>query len=364
MRVCFLRVGVAFPVFLLAILIGGFHGVCADELNDGARNELRKEASWDWPNVLVYEEQLLSYLEQRQADEAIRTQVVQFWRDTADAMRGPDLLTRLLDAASIVDPRIGELRDQLQDPRSQAFHPRDKEWLTSDVPGWMQDTIRLACGRAFAQRQMYDESLETLTGLELVQVCDPSTLIFYRATCEHHLLRAKECLANLDLLLERKEELPNRYAQLAELMRSDIKTLEEDSLDEVARLMRDVERRLELGRAGKRVRDEEQEIVDKLDQMIDQIEQRLQEQQQQQQNQSGKQSQGQPQGSPMEDSQLGGPGGGPGDVDQKNVGDRSGWGNLPPAQRQESLQRLTEELPSHYRSIIEGYFKQLAEEKK
>ena len=56
------------------------------------------------------------------------------------------------------------------------------------------------------------------------------------------------------------------------------------------------------------------------------------------------------------------PGKGPGDVDQKKIGDRAGWGNLPPAQRQEALQRLTEELPSHYREVIEGYFRQLAKD--
>ena len=54
---------------------------------------------------------------------------------------------------------------------------------------------------------------------------------------------------------------------------------------------------------------------------------------------------------------------GPGDVDQKDQGDRAGWGNLPPAQRQEALQRLTEELPSHYREVIEGYFRQLAKDR-
>lgn len=65
----------------------------------------------------------------------------------------------------------------------------------------------------------------------------------------------------------------------------------------------------------------------------------------------------------MEDSQIAG-GQGPGDVDKRDNGQRSGWGNLPPAQRQESLQRLTEELPSHYREVIEGYFRQLAKEKR
>ena len=51
---------------------------------------------------------------------------------------------------------------------------------------------------------------------------------------------------------------------------------------------------------------------------------------------------------------------GKGEVDEKDVGDASGWGNLPPAQRQEALQSITKDLPSHYREVIEAYFKRLA----
>lgn len=325
------------------------------------QESLTKSASWEWPEVANFEEHLLSYLDQLQADEPTRRQVDEFWNSTTTDQRGPALLDRLLNAASLVEPRIDALRLQLTDPSTVPMHPRDIPWLTSDVPGWLQDTLRLACGRAFAQRRLYDEALESLSGLELVQVCDPSSLIFYRATCEHHLMQQQECLANVALLLEHEDELPVRYAQVAHLMQSDIEPLETDSLDEVARLMRDVERRLGLGRAGTRVREEEDEIVEKLDKLIDQIEEQMQKQQQQRSQQNNGQQEGQTQ--PLEESQIAG-GSGPGDVDDKENGNRAGWGNLPPAERQESLQRLTEELPSHYRDVIEGYFRQLAKEQR
>lgn len=344
--------------FSLACLVGmTFFSPCASTVQ--AADELKKSASWNWPEVSVFEVQLLSYLEQQQATDDVQEQLESFWTATEASSRGPEMLDRLIEAASLIEPRIAKLSKQLADPNQIPTAPGDLDWLTSDVPGWLQDTLRLATGRAFAQRRLYDEALETLAGLELVQVCDPASLIFYRATCEHHLLKQEQCIANVNLLLERQDELPTRFAQLAQLMLADIEPLESDSLDEVARLMRDVERRLDLGRAGKRVREQEQEIIDKLDKLIDKIEQQMQQQQNSQNSQgSGSQSQG----TPMDDTKIGGGPRGAGDVDQKELDERNSWGNLPPAQRQESLQRLTEELPSHYREVIEGYFRQLAKE--
>jgi TolA-binding protein len=115
-----------------------------------------------------------------------------------------------------------------------------------------------------------------------------------------------------------------------------------------------------LGLSGTIVRAQEQQIIEKLDKMIDQIEQQLQEQQRQQQQQQQAQSdKSKGQGKPMEDSRVAGASG-PGDVDPKKIGDRGGWGDLPPAQRQEALQNMTKDLPSHYREVIESYFKALA----
>src|SRR5690606_7634768 len=130
---------------------------------------------------------------------------------------------------------------------------------------------------------------ETLAGLEVANVCDPATLLFYRAAAEHHLLKKDECLADVRLLPQRENELPSRFAKLAQLMQADMEPLKADSVDEIARLMQVVERRLDLGRAGTRVREEEQQIVDKLDKLIENIEQQMQQmqQQQQQQQQSG-----------------------------------------------------------------------------
>lgn len=354
---CGVSTGILFPHSLSPLFSADSGAAAADQLE--------KAATWKWPDVAAIEQHLDSYLDQIQAGEAARTKVLEHWKQTVEASKGPALLERVLTTASLVEPRIAELVARLNDPGASQIVVKDVPWLSSDVPAWLQDAVRLAIGRNLAQRRLYDEALETLTNLDIKQVCDPASLVFYRAVCQHHLLQKKECVTNVELLLERKAELPARFTQVAQLMVADIKPLKNDSLDEVARLMNDVQRRLDLGRAGTRVREEEKEIVDKLEKMIDQIEQQMkQQQQQQQQQQSGqKQQQAQGQGNPMQQSMAPGGPPGAGDVDQKDTGKRDGWGNLPPAERQASLQRMTQELPSHYREVIEGYFRQLAKEK-
>jgi hypothetical protein len=126
--------------------------------------------------------------------------------------------------------------------------------------------------------------------------------------------------------------------------------------------MTDVTRRLDLGRANSEVQEREQKIIDKLTKLIEDIEEKQRQQQQQQQKQSaGGQGQGQGSGQekPMDDSQIAG-GSGQGDVDRKKIGERDGWGNLPPAEREEALQQISRDLPTHYREAIEAYFRKLA----
>jgi hypothetical protein len=53
---------------------------------------------------------------------------------------------------------------------------------------------------------------------------------------------------------------------------------------------------------------------------------------------------------------------GQGDVAKKPVGNESGWGDLPPRQRQEALQQIGKDFPAHYRDVIEQYFRKLASE--
>ena len=216
------------------------------------------------------------------------------------------------------------------------------------------NNLKLYYARWLAQSQLQDECLSVLEGMKPQSVVDPATLLFYQATGYHRILAKEKCLTAIELLLENEEHIPRRYSTLANLMKADITPLKKDSLDEVARLMSDIQRRLKLGRAGTRVRQEEDDVVAKLDKMIEELEK-----QQQQQQQSGQGSGSLNPSSPAQDSTpLGGSG--PGNVDRRNQGAVEDWGSLPPKERQKALQQISKELPAHYREVIEEYFRKLA----
>ena len=137
--------------------------------------------------------------------------------------------------------------------------------------------------------------------------------------------------------------------------------LEEDSLDEISRLMDSIKVRLGHGRVGKRVRTEEDDVIAKLDKMIEDLEEQAKQAQQQQASSSGQPSNSLNPSKPMEDSIPGG-GNGPGNVDAKDNKPTDGWGDLPPKERQQALQQLGKEFPSHYRDVIEEYFRKLGRE--
>ena len=182
----------------------------------------------------------------------------------------------------------------------------------------------------------------------------PASLLFHQSVVYHALLNKESGLKSIDVLLQGADASPRRYVALAQLMQDDLIGLEEDTLDHVARRMEDIRRRLDLGRAGPKVRKVEKGVIESLDKLIKKLED--------EQQQSGSDSAGNQSTSPAEQSRLAG-GQGAGDVTKKNIGSKSGWGDLPPKEREEAMQQIGRDFPAHYRDAIEQYFRRLAAEK-
>ena len=218
---------------------------------------------------------------------------------------------------------------------------------------------RLMFARSLAQCKMYDEAITQLDQVPFDQISDRTTWLFYRGLAEHQLMRKSECIATLEKLMQHKSQLPSRFATVGNMMLADIKPLEDDSLNQISRMMKDVRRRMSFNRSGKIVLNVESDVIERLDKLIEKIEQQQQQQQQQQQSQSqpGANKTSKPMEDSMEATQKG-----DGKVPNKRLPDGGEWGNMPPEKRAAALAEMTKGMPPHYRAAIEEYFRKLAKE--
>jgi len=323
--------------------------------------ELQRPPSWSIPTSTDIRQRMFAWLDRVVADGTTAAADVSAVRDSWPEQDVPDpsvdMLERVMESLARLDGRCAVIQKTAVAGKASA----DLQWLTEpSTDAFERDAVKLWLGRERVRQDRFDEGLPLLADLDPATAVDPATLLFHRAACQHWLLEADLAVESLDRLLERAGEIPVRYERVARLLRADIAALEDDSLDHIARRMRDITRRLDQGRPGLKTLAVQDGVIDSLDKMIKAIEDKQQQQQSQGQSSSGAGGGGQSgDGTPMEDSRIAG-GKGPGEVTKRDIGDTDGWGKLPPHKREEALQQIGREFPAHYREAIEHYFKRLA----
>lgn len=291
------------------------------------------------------------------ADEALREAVAPLWRLESESPSVGERFDAVLRTFYLADPEMREVVDACF-ADVPTIVPRQFAALASGSKGeFYAQNVRYFYARFLAVAMVYDEALELFQEIDPAQLVDPAGCLFYKAVCEHALLNKEAGVETIARLLEDTEDVPRRYRAVAELMQADFEQLKEQSLGEVARQMKDVRRRLDLGHSGPRVQRVEERIITTLDELIKKLEQ-------QQGGGGGGSGQGRPNNnqpsSPMQDSQLGGQKG-PGEVDRKDLGGRDHWGGLPDKEKADAKNLINRQFPAHYRQAVEEYLKKLAE---
>jgi hypothetical protein len=306
------------------------------------------------PTAQAVRRQVLEWVAAQHPSPAVRAEADRHWAALSERAMGPELLAQSAATFALVDRRAAELVAACAKPHVPGPVARQAWLADTKTSPLVAHNLRLYYGRYLVQQSLFDEALEQLTGLQPTEVVDPQSLWFYRALANYRLAARDPSLRDIARLLSAAEHGPRRYTVLAELMREDLKRLEPDTLAHIGRRMDDIRRRLALGHAGPKVRKVENGVVESLDKLIKELEDQLGD------SQSAAGAAMQPARPADESRPLGGKG--KGDVLQRNVGSKSGWGNLPPKEREEALQQVGREFPAHYREIIEQYFRRLAAE--
>ena len=245
---------------------------------------IHKAPTWHPPQVSDVKAQVVAWLQQNVADAALRAKALAIVNGIGDQATGSELLDRLAETFAVVDPKVAQLVEICSHPRSRLVLPTFA-WLTdSKTAPLVAANMRLYYGRWLVQGQWFEEALEQLGGLKTADVVAPAELLFYQGVTYHRMLNKEEGLKVINQLLDGAETSPRRYVAVAYLMQADLSSLEEETLDHIARRMEDVQRRLDLGRAGPKVRKVEDGVIESLDKMIKKIEDEQNKQNQSQSN--------------------------------------------------------------------------------
>ncbi len=321
-----------------------------------AGSEFMAEPTWQPVKPEAVRASLDVYLQSAHIAASRQLEARDAWRAAAEDADA-DTLDRLAQCLAKADDRVAELTRFCAAPAKDGEAVPEFAWLAdSETPLLVRNNMRLYLARWLVQQGFYDEAISWTNGLGTDDVVAPDALLFYRAIAYHQLVQPTQADTALAQLMQRQEGLPTRYQKLADLMRHDLSGLQDDSLDHISRRMNDIRRRLAQGRPGERVQGVEKGVIESLDKLIKKAEDEAQKQAQA----ASKSGPSQP-STPMQDSQIAELKG-PGKIDHKDVGHKAGWGNMNDKDREKALQEIGREFPSHYREVIEEYFRRLAAE--
>lgn len=294
---------------------------------------------------------------QKIADPNLKQKVAKVWVEDGAPPTPPKLLRKVVESFTLADPdtqRFVAKCDSVNPPRV----PPDFRGISADKDEFYKSNLGLYYGHFLSQAKMYDEAIEVLSVIDVAKTVDPASCLFYTAVCQHQLLMKTEGLATLKKLSEDTQNVPVRYSSVAALMQYDLEQIQDKSLDEVVHLMSDVERRLELGRGGRKVQKQEAEIVSRLDEII----KRMEEQQSGGGGGGGQGGNSNKPGGAAQDSSVKGATG-EGKVDKKSAGSEGAWGKLGEKEEAKARQLIGRDFPPHYRRAVEQYFRKLAKQK-
>lgn len=346
----------------MAALLAMPLAVMAEELSpDRAYDDpFGKEPTLKAQSPTVVKTKVLGWVESQGVEDAKKEAARKLWEGELNGLTPDALLDRFAETAAQGDPRIEELLKTTQGVPTKGHLPQFAVLADESLDGFIRANLKLYHGRWLSRHRYYDEALHAMETLKPEDVLDPASLLFFQSVAAHKLVMAKEGLATINRLLDDVADAPVRYRSVARLMQQDLAAVEPESLDHISRHMDDIQRRLELARAGKKVQKQEDDVIAMLDKMIKKMED---EACKACASAGGGGPGGTQSNSPAGRSGLP-PGGGPGEVDPKNINRAVEWGALPDKERQASLQGVPRDFPSHYRDIIEQYFRRLAEDQK
>ncbi len=302
---------------------------------------------------------VIDWLQLTGADKDILDAQTKQWSETnaVASMTGEELLDRVIESFASVDPAARKLLNQ-----SVGAGPVDPVIYDGirETPFYRHQT-QLIRSRWLTQHRYFDDALPTLTELSPDSVVDPAGLLFYRAICQSELSDHSNALDNLGLLLNNTLEVPPRFRVVAEALQKELSGKKDDGMGKVEQLMKDVNRRLDLGRSGEKTQGQEQAVIDAIDKLMEDLDK--QNQQQGGGSGSGNSQQNEPGTQPASRSEIKGSAA-EGKADRKELTEKGKWGMMNQKAEAKARELIRQKFPPNFLDQIGRYTRKLAEQKK
>lgn len=187
---------------------------------------------------------------------------------------------------------------------------------------------------------------------------------FYRLTNNFMLNNKEEAIKLADQIIHDFNEIPQRYRDLAFIMRADMDTWqnERDDLEDISREMNKIKNRLKNNRGGKKTQDLQKDVLARLEKMIKDREDAIENQKKKEdKDKDAEEIQKQiekiimPPKDTHNDQEKG-----TGEAEKKRMREVAEvWGKLQEKERAKVIIELTRLMPSKDKMIIENYLKEL-----
>ena len=330
-------------------------------LSDDAagRNPVVASAAFGRMPIEQIKVRLQQWLTLSRTDETTSKQAIELWsdREEVDGLTAEQTLDRLIDSLAVADKSVQQLVESCRSTGTRGS--LNYEGARSDT--FFRDQVALYHARWLTQHRFYAEAILMLEALDPENVIDPASLFFYRAVCRLRLLKSAEAGDDISLLLNHTLDVPARFRSVAEMMKEEVQVATE-GLPQVARLMSDVQRRLDLGDSDDPVQKREDEIIAAMDKLLEEMEKEKQKQQQSvdgqgqgQQNQPGTQGAAQ---SAIKGSAA------DGEADRKELSENGNWGMLDKQAETKARELIRQQFPPNFLDAISRYTRRIAEQKK
>jgi hypothetical protein len=180
-------------------------------------------------------------------------------------------LDNLADTFALGNADAASLLAQVRDSKAPPPYGMPAILKEAKADPFFRGNLGLAVARYLSNNRVHEEALAILKGVTPDQTIDPAAYLFHRAVCEHALLKRDDAGDTIARLIRDASDSPDRYRTVATLMLLDMETWRKD-LGNVARLMDNSERRLEVGRAGPETQKIQKEVIARLDELIKELE--------------------------------------------------------------------------------------------